>query len=196
MQGVLSEVPGWPFRGSLRDPLKDPQNLSEPLWPVARIPVSPTFFRAQRARRDIFPPCFHASFFWVSQKGSPERCRFRFFPFFPFSSVSSVSFSVFFRFFRFIFQKKKNGETPFARPLLRKPRFFPFFSFLPSFVGHPSFSAFSRHLFALFSSRKMLCSVEEGEHHRARRGGVSGWTSPQSSGRKPLPEICVKTGQS
>ena len=71
-----------------------------------------------------------SSWLGVSQKGSPERCRFRFFPFFfrflPFFSVfflvffpfSSV-FSVFFRLFRFIF--RKNGEIPFARPLLRNP---------------------------------------------------------------------------
>ena len=40
----------------------------------------------------------------------------------------------------------------------------------------------------------MLCSVEQGAQHRARRGAVLGWTSPQSSGRKFLPEICVKIG--
>ena len=78
--------------------------------------------------------CWHA-LLGVSQKGSPERCRFRFFLFFfrflPFFSV----FSVFFRFFRFFpffrfllffsisFSEKKNGEIPFARPLLRNPDF-------------------------------------------------------------------------
>ena len=40
VQGVLSEVPGWP----LRDPLRDPQNLSEPLRPVVPIPVAPQTF--------------------------------------------------------------------------------------------------------------------------------------------------------
>ena len=70
----------------------------------------------------------------------------------------------------------------------------PFFLFAPC-ACHPSFSSFSRHLFARFSPRKMLCSVEEGAQQRAWRGAVSRWTSPQSSGRKFLPEICVKTGK-
>ena len=84
--------------------------------------------------RDVPPKFFmFIGFFFpnfgVSQKGSPERCRCRFFPFFPvffhlfpflsFLPFSSV-FSIFFRFFPFHFQKK-NGETPFARPLLRNP---------------------------------------------------------------------------
>ena len=146
--------------------------------------------------------CVNRAKIGVSQKGSPERCRFRFFPFFsvffrffpffsvfslfsfrflpffPFSSVCSVFFpffsfffrffpffsvsfrffpfllffrvpifsvfsvffpfssvffpflsvffrflpffSVFFRFFSVSFSEK-NGETPFARPLLRNP---------------------------------------------------------------------------
>ena len=38
----------------------------------------------------------------------------------------------------------------------------------------------------------MLCSVERRAQPTAWRGAVSGWTSPQSSGRKFLPEICVK----
>ena len=41
----------------------------------------------------------------------------------------------------------------------------------------------------------MLCSVEQGAQPRAWRGTVSAWTSPRSSGRKFLPEICVKKGQ-
>ena len=46
---------------------------------------------------------------------------FRFFSvFFPFSSVFFFRFSSVF-FFRFIFRKEKKGETPFARPFLRKP---------------------------------------------------------------------------
>ena len=64
----------------------------------------------------------------VSQKGSPERCRFRFFPFFfsvffrflPFSSVFSLFFFRFFFPFHFQKKKKKRGdtvrETPFAKP--------------------------------------------------------------------------------
>ena len=47
---------------------------------------------------------------------------FFFFPFWPFSSVFAVfSGSDFFRFLPFHFEKK-NGETPFARPLLRNPK--------------------------------------------------------------------------
>ena len=61
---------------------------------------------------------------------------FRFLPFFLFSvfpfqffllllfwgvSKFFTFFSFFFRFLPFHFQKKKNGETPFARPLLRNP---------------------------------------------------------------------------
>ena len=41
----------------------------------------------------------------------------------------------------------------------------------------------------------MLSSVEQGAQHTAWKGGVSGWTSPQSSGRKFLPEICVRKAQ-
>ena len=41
----------------------------------------------------------------------------------------------------------------------------------------------------------MLCSVEWRAQHTAWRGVVSGRTSPQSSGRKLLPEIRVKKGQ-
>ena len=43
--------------------------------------------------------------------------------------------------------------------------------------------------------QKVLCSVEQGAQHRAWRGVVSAWASPQSSERKLLREICVKTGQ-
>ena len=61
----------------------------------------------------------------------------------------------------------------------------------------PLFLPFSGHLFALFFPLKklMLCSVEREAQHKAWRGAVSGWKSPQSSGRKFLPEICVKKGQ-
>ena len=71
-----------------------------------------------------------ATYLGVSQKGSPGRCRFRFFPFssvffrfFPFLSFFSVFFVffVFFRFFPFHFQKKRGDtvrETPFAKPRL------------------------------------------------------------------------------
>ena len=69
-----------------------------------------------------------------------------------------------------------------------------FFPFCPSF-GHPS-SAPSLGTLSPFSpSRKVLHSVEQSAQHRAWRGSGSGWTSPQISGRKFLPEICVKKGQ-
>ena len=57
--------------------------------------------------------------------------------------------------------------------------------FLP-FLG--TFSPFS-------PPRKVLCSVKQRAQRRAWRGVDPGWTSPQSSGRKFLPEICVKKGQ-
>ena len=43
--------------------------------------------------------------------------------------------------------------------------------------------------------RKVFCSVERRAQHRAWRGAVSEWTSPQSSGRKFILEICMKKGQ-
>ena len=49
--------------------------------------------------------------------------------------------------------------------------------------------------FPIFPPQKVLCSVERRAQHRAWWGAVSGWTSAQSSGRKFLPEICVKKGQ-
>ena len=64
----------------------------------------------------------------------------------------------------------------------------PFFLFAPFPLPRLSlgtFSPFSR-------PRKALCSGEQRPQHRAWRGAAWGWTSPQSSGRKFLPEICVK----
>ena len=69
-----------------------------------------------------------------------------------------------------------------------------FFPFCP-LSWPPLFLPFSRHVFALFYPRKVLCSVEQRAQRRAWRGAVPGWTSPQISGRKFLPEICVKKGQ-
>ena len=57
----------------------------------------------------------------------------------------------------------------------------PFFLFAP-FAGDPSSSPFSAPFCPFFFPRKVLNSV-------------SGLISPQSSGRKFLPEICVKKGQ-
>ena len=69
----------------------------------------------------------------------------------------------------------------------------PFFLFA-AFAGHPSSSSLTT--FSPFSPpRKVLSSVEESAQHRAWRGAGSGWTFPRSSGRKFLPEICVKKGQ-
>ena len=68
---------------------------------------------------------------------------------------------------------------PFC-PLCWPPLFLPFFS--------APFRPFS-------PPRKVLCSVEKRVQSRASRGAAPGCTSPQSSGRKFLPEICVKKGQ-
>ena len=71
----------------------------------------------------------------VSQKGSPEPCRFRFFPFFfRFLSV----FFVFFRFFLFF---------PFSSVFFRFFRFLPFFFFV-SFPGKKRGDAVRETLFA------------------------------------------------
>ena len=66
-----------------------------------------------------------------------------------------------------------------------------FFPFCP-LCWPPLLLSFSRHFFTLSPPRKVLFSVERRGHHRAWRGAVLGWTSPQISGRKFLPEICVK----
>ena len=55
--------------------------------------------------------------------------------------------------------------------------------FPPPFLG--TFSPFS-------PPRKVLCSVEQGAQPRVWSGAVPAWTSPQGSGRKFLPELCVK----
>ena len=61
----------------------------------------------------------------------------------------------------------------------------------PPLFGHP-FSSPSLGTLSPFSPpRKVLYSVEQNTQHRER----GRWTSPQSSGRKFLPEICVKKGQ-
>ena len=59
----------------------------------------------------------------------------------------------------------------------------------------PSFPPFLGTFLPFSPARKVLCSVEQRAQRRAWRGAVSGWTSPQTSGRKFLPEICVKKGQ-
>ena len=69
------------------------------------------------------------------------------------------------------------------------------FSFFAPFADHPSSSSFRSTFLPFFPPRKVLCSVEQGAQHKAWRGAVSGWTCPQNSGRKFLPEICVKKGQ-
>ena len=81
-------------------------------------------------------------------------------------------------------------------PLVDWPLVTRSFSFAP-FAGQPLPPLFSGPLGTFgpfFSTREMLCSVEQGPHHRPWRGAVSGWTSPESSGRNLLPETCVKTG--
>ena len=69
-----------------------------------------------------------------------------------------------------------------------------FFPFCP-LCWSPLFLPFLGTFFALFSPQKLLCSVEQGAQHRAWKGAVSVSTSAQISGRKFLPEICVKKGQ-
>ena len=63
--------------------------------------------------------------------------------------------------------------------------FFPFCPFCWPPLCLPFLGAFS----PFFSSRKVLFPVERKAQHRAWGGAVSGW---KSSGRKFLPEICVK----
>ena len=69
-----------------------------------------------------------------------------------------------------------------------------FFPFCP-LCWPPLFPPFSGTFSPCSPPRKVLCSVEQGAQHRSWRGAVSGWTSPQNSGRKFLPEICVQEGQ-
>ena len=66
-----------------------------------------------------------------------------------------------------------------------------FFPFCP--LSWPPSSSPFLGIFSPFSPpRKVLCSVEQKAQRRAWRGAVLGWTSPQISRRKFLPEICVK----
>ena len=65
------------------------------------------------------------------------------------------------------------------------------FSFLPALLATSLLSPSLGTFLHLFAPRKMLYPVEQGSQQRAWRGAVSGWASPQSSGRKFLPEICV-----
>ena len=81
------------------------------------------------------------------------------------------------------------AETTPNRPVFTRP----FFLFAP-FAGHPSSSPFLDTFSPFSPPRKVLCSVEQRAQHKAWRGAVWGWTPPQSSGRKFLPEICVKKG--
>ena len=92
-------------------------------------------FNSLGSRSLIFLP------FWNSQKGSPGRCRFRFFPF---SSVFLPFFSVFFVFLRFLL----------------------FFSFLAVFFSVPTFfhfSVFFRFFFP-FSSISFSHQKKTGRH--------------------------------
>ena len=82
-------------------------------------------------------------------------------------------------------QNSVNSRLVFTRP---------FFLFAP-FAGHPSSSPFLGTFSPFSPPRKVLCSVEKRVQRRAWRGAAVGCTSPQSSGRKFLPEICLKKGQ-
>ena len=66
-----------------------------------------------------------------------------------------------------------------------------FFSFCP-LCWPPLFPPFLGTFLPLYPPWKVLCSVEQRAQRRAWRGAVPGWTSPQSSGRKFLPENCIK----
>ena len=70
------------------------------------------------------------------------------------------------------------------------------FPFLPPLLVTPLPPLFSAP-FSPFSplKKERLSSVEQWGQHRAWKGAVSGWTSPQISERKFLPEIRVKKGQ-
>ena len=63
------------------------------------------------------------------------------------------------------------------------------------FLSTPSCSRFLATFSPFSPPRKVPFPVERRGHHRAWRGAVLGWTSPQISGRKFLPEICVQKGQ-
>ena len=106
-------------------------------------------FHAKSTSRRDEPNFFHREILGV---GVPNMSGFRqrgrrngvASVFVPFSSV-------FFRFFRFsISSTKRNGETPFARPLLRNPEHSNL-SFLFLFSGCPCcFSFFSKDVYWLF----------------------------------------------
>ena len=66
-----------------------------------------------------------------------------------------------------------------------------FFLFDP-FAGHPSSSPSLATFLPFSPPRKVLYSVEQIAQHRAWNGAGPGWTFPQSSGRKFLPEIRAK----
>ena len=116
--------------------------------------------------------------------GVPEQCP----EMIGASSVSYLARTPCVPLFSILFNTGGNRSWPvFTRP---------FFLFAP-FAGHPSsfpFSAYFRHFFAL-EKCSVQCSVEQRAQCRAWRGAVPGWISPQSSGRKFLPEICMKKGQ-
>ena len=58
------------------------------------------------------------------------------------------------------------------------------FSFWPPLLATPLPPLLSAPFRQFPPPRKVLCSVERGAQRTAWRGAVSGWTSPQSSGRK------------
>ena len=58
----------------------------------------------------------------------------------------------------------------------------PFVLFAP-LCWPPLFLTFLGTFSSFLPPQKVICSVEQGAQHRAWRGAVSGWTSPQSSGR-------------
>ena len=69
------------------------------------------------------------------------------------------------------------------------------FSFFPPLVATPLPPLFSGPFSPFSPPRNVIRSVEQRAQLRAWRRAVSGRTSPEGSGRKFLPDICVKKGQ-
>ena len=69
-----------------------------------------------------------------------------------------------------------------------------FFPFCPLFWP-PLFLPLSRHVLAIFSPSKSALFCRAKGTAQSLERAVPGWIFPESSGRRFLPEICVKKGQ-
>ena len=83
------------------------------------------------------------------------------------------------------FREETKGPDLFSRVLS---------SLLPPLLATPLPPRFLRPVLPL-EKHSVNSYVEQRAQHRAWRGAVSRWTSPESPGKKFLPEICVKKGQ-